>query len=255
MQPFRPGTRPSCSWWPRPPQTPGPKSKLSHPSVQPGRVARFAAQTAAGAPCPHLPSRLDAASLPSVLGSIFVRAFLLREIIQKLADAGVLGTCCGSFIEPASFDFDSASLLANSVEPQRTHQPDRRALDESFHVLAANKRDVLTKFLLVEFNQTTAVSRLFLSHAVEHRSGRGKILAQSFGKICIHALVFFFQRNGQSENLAFRQLVEVLHGAIRLPMCRLGSKPRRLNRRGRRERPPRRRSFMFRGSVKRIAVP
>ena len=78
-----------------------------------------------------------------------MRAFLLREIIQKLADAGVLGTCCSSFIEPASFDFDSASLPANSVEPQRTHQPDRRALDESFHVLAANKRYVLTKFPLV----------------------------------------------------------------------------------------------------------
>lgn len=65
-----------------------------------------------------------------------------------------------------------------------------------------------------------------------NRSGRGKILAQSFGNVCIHTLVFFFQRNGQSENLAFRQLVEVLHGAIRLPMRRLGSKPRRLNRRG-----------------------
>ncbi len=33
--------------------------------------------------------------------------------------------------------------------------------------------------------------------------------AQSFGKICIDALVFFFQGNGQRENLAFRQLVEV----------------------------------------------
>src|SRR5216683_2708108 len=140
MQPFRPGTRPSCSSWPGPPQTPGPKSKLSHPSAQ----------------------------------------------------------------------------------------PDRGALDESSHVLAANKRYVLPKFPLVQLNQTTAVSRLFLSHAVEYRSGRGKLLAQSFGKICIDALVFFFQRNGQRENLAFRQLVEVLHGTIRLPMRRLGSKPRDL---------------------------
>src|SRR6266852_2698020 len=180
MQPFRPGTRPSCSWWPRPPQTPGPKSKLSHPSAQPGRVARFAAQTAAGAPCPHLPSRLDAVALPSV-PELDLRA---------------------------------------SVPPARDH-PEAGGC-------------------------WRAVSRLFLSHAVEHRSRRRKILAQSFGKVCIHALVFFFQRNGQSENLAFRQLVEVLHGAIRLPMRRLGSKTRRLNRRGRRERPPRRRSFMDR---------
>src|SRR6266404_4221832 len=187
MQPFRPRTRPSCSWWPGPPQTPEPKSKLSHPSVQLGRVARFAAQTAVGVPCPHLPSHPDSASLQSVPG---------RD-------------------------------LRASVPPARDH-PDGRALHESFHVLPANKRYVLTKFPLVQLNQTTAVSRLFLSHAVEYRSGRGKLLAQSFGKICIDALVFFFQRNGQSENLAFRQLVEVLHGAIGLPMRRLGSKPRDL---------------------------
>ncbi|MDX6460750.1 MAG: hypothetical protein QOE55_4447, partial [Acidobacteriaceae bacterium] len=36
-------------------------------------------------------------------------------------------------------------------------------------------------------------------------------------KVCIYALIFFFQRNGQSENLAFRQLIEVFHGAIMLP--------------------------------------
>ena len=86
-----------------------------------------------------------------------MQAFLLRKVIQKLAYAGVLNTCRGLFIESASFDFDSACLLANRVESEWTHQPHRCALDESFHVLAANQGYVLTKFLLIEFDQTTPI--------------------------------------------------------------------------------------------------
>src|SRR5580704_5717477 len=58
--------------------------------------------------------------------------------------------------------------------------------------------------------------RLFVTHAVEDRGRSAKIMAQAFEKICIHPLVFFFQRNRQSKDLAFRQFLEVLHSAPRL---------------------------------------
>lgn len=110
------------------------------------------------------------------------------------------GARCSSFIEPASFDFDCACLLANCVEPQRPDQPNRCALDESLHVTAANERYVLAKLLLIEFDQTTAVARLFPSHALEHCGRSGIILTQSFEKVGIDPLIFFFQRSPKRES-------------------------------------------------------
>src|ERR1700760_4885905 len=131
-----------------------------------------------------------------------MRAFCLREVIQKLADAGVLCTSCGPFIESTSFDFYGTCLFSNRVEPERTQQPHRGALHKSPYVLATNHRYVITKFLLIELDQTTPVFQLFLTHTVEHRGGPTKILAQSLKEICINPFVLFFERNGQCENLA-----------------------------------------------------
>ena len=58
------------------------------------------------------------------------------------------------------------------------------------------------------------MSGLFLAHAFKHRRGRGIVLPQTFGEIGVDALVFFFQRNGQSQNFAFGEFVELLHDAI-----------------------------------------
>jgi hypothetical protein len=118
MQPSRPERRPNCFSWPRPPQIPAPKLTLSHPSIQPGGLHDLQHK--------QPPPRLVLIFLHvgtqhfirQFLGSIFMRAFFLCEIIQKLPDTGILGTRRGSFIEPAILDFDSACVLANRVEPE-----------------------------------------------------------------------------------------------------------------------------------------
>ena len=56
---------------------------------------------------------------------------LLRKIVKKLANAGVLGPCRSSLIEPPSFDFDRTCLLAVSIETQRAYRPHGRTRHES----------------------------------------------------------------------------------------------------------------------------
>src|ERR1700674_471461 len=73
-----------------------------------------------------------------LLSAVFVGALLLGQVIEQLADAGVPGSSCGFLVEPAGFDFDGTSFLAHEVEAKRSRQPDRRSLDKTFYVVAAN---------------------------------------------------------------------------------------------------------------------
>ncbi len=79
-------------------------------------------------------------------------------------------------------------------------------------------------FWLEQFDQAPAVARLFLAHALEHRRRCGIVLPQALGKVGIDALIFFFQRNGQSQNFAFRQLVKLLHGELAYLYACVGDK-------------------------------
>ena len=90
------------------------------------------------------------------------------------------------------------------------------ALDEAFDVLAADQRNVLSKFLPEEFDEAAAMVRLFLAHAVEHLRRAGEILPQSFGEISIDALILFFQKNSQGQNLPLGKAFEVSHEELSL---------------------------------------
>jgi len=46
-----------------------------------------------------------------------------------------------------------------------------------------------------------AVAGLIRPHAIENSGGRRKTVPQAFGEIGIHAFVFFFERNGQCQDL------------------------------------------------------
>ncbi len=96
-------------------------------------------------------------------------ALFLRQIIEQAPQIHIVRACRGSLIKTPALNFHRAGLFADSVEPQRTTQPHRFALDESFHVRAANHGDVVAILLLVEFHQARAMADLFLAHAIEHR--------------------------------------------------------------------------------------
>src|SRR5439155_6736413 len=60
-------------------------------------------------------------------------------------------------------------------------------------------------------HQALPVARFLGAHAVEHGGGGGKILAKTFGKIGVDALILFLERDGKSKDLAFRKAVKVAH--------------------------------------------
>ena len=90
--------------------------------------------------------------------------------------------------------------------------PDRRVLDEAANVVAADQRDVLAEFLLVELDQPAAVVALFGGHLGED-IGTGRIVvAQAFGDVGVDAAVLFLVGDRQCEDLPFRQIGEIAHG-------------------------------------------
>ena len=106
------------------------------------------------------------------------------------------------------------AFFAHRFNPQRSHEPQRRPVDESPNVPAPDQRNVLAKLFLKEFEQTPPVSRLLFPHPVKHRRSRGIIRPQSLSEVGIHTLVFFFQGNGQRQYFALRQVFELFHVAI-----------------------------------------
>src|SRR5205823_905818 len=79
------------------------------------------------------------------------------------------------------------------------------------HVVAANEGNVVAKLLPVQVHQALPVARFLGAHAVEHGGGGRKILAKTFGKIRVDALILFLERDGQGQDLAFRKAVKVAH--------------------------------------------
>ena len=132
----------------------------------------------------------------------------LGEIAQELADAGVAHLLDRAFIKTAGFEFHHFHLLAHFVNAQWLHQPHRPPLDKTLHVLPANERDVLAEALPINIDQAGAVLRFFLPHLVEDLGGVGIGFPQTIGKIRINAAVLFFQRNGERQDLARRELLE-----------------------------------------------
>src|SRR6476646_9859423 len=97
----------------------------------------------------------------------------VREIVKQLPDAGILRTPRGFLIEAARLELNGAGLPSHRLEPKGTHQPNRLALHEAAHVLAANERDMFSEFLLVQLDKPPTVPRFFLPHPVANR-GRGR---------------------------------------------------------------------------------
>src|SRR5580700_119423 len=148
-----------------------------------------------------------------------MRAFLLSQVIQQLADTSILSLHRGPFIKSPGFDLDCAGLPPDHIEPEWPHQPHRLPRHKTLHVLPANQRDVLTKLLPIQLDESSTVARFVTAHSLKHRSRGREILLKAFGKIGVNTLVLFFKRNGQRQSLAFRKSVEVLHVTNPLNKC------------------------------------
>jgi hypothetical protein len=102
-------------------------------------------------------------------------------------------------------------MLAHGVQAERSHQPERLAMDEPANVLAANERDVLAELRPVELDQTVPMPALFGRHVRKDPGRRGIALAQPLREVVIDPLVLLLERDGEREDLLFRQVREVFH--------------------------------------------
>src|SRR5207245_10669544 len=122
--------------------------------------------------------------------------FLIRQVIEQLPDARILGPRRCLLIKTAGLQFNRTCLLTHGFEAERSYQPYRRALNKSADILAANQWDMLPEFLPIKLNQPAPVAGLFLPHAVTDGSRGREGLTQPFGKIGVHSFVFFLEGNG-----------------------------------------------------------
>ena len=146
-----------------------------------------------------------------LLRPVFVRPFFLRQIVEQLPDAGVLGTRSRLLVKTPGFHLHGTGGFVDRVQPERPHQPDRLPLQETPDILPPNQRNVFSEFLPIQLDQPPPVPGLFYPHAVKNGRGCGEVLTQAFDEIGVHPLVFFFQRNRQRQNFLFGKSVKVLH--------------------------------------------
>jgi hypothetical protein len=102
-------------------------------------------------------------------------------------------------------------MLAHGVQAERSHQPERLAMNEPANVLAANERDVLAELRPVELDQTVPMPALFGRHVRKDAGRRGIALAQPLRELVIDPLVLLLERDGEREDLLLRQVREVFH--------------------------------------------
>jgi hypothetical protein len=58
------------------------------------------------------------------------------------------------------------------------------------------------------------VTRLLLPHSFEHLGGSGIVFTKSIRVVTVYALVFFFEGDGEGENLTFGEAIESAHLTI-----------------------------------------
>ena len=85
------------------------------------------------------------------------------------------------------------------------------AIHEALHILAANEGDMVAEALLEELDQPAAMAGFLLPHAFEDFGGGGIVFTKAVGEIAIDALVLFFERDGEGENLTFGEAFEATH--------------------------------------------
>ena len=97
------------------------------------------------------------------------------------------------------------------LEAEGAHQPDRSPLHETADILPPDEGHVIAESLFVMFEQAMAMPVFFAAEFFELLRLLRVILLQPVGEIVVDAGVFFFQRDGQRENLLFSQRFKGSH--------------------------------------------
>ena len=90
--------------------------------------------------------------------------------------------------------------------------PDRLRWDVAADVLAPHQRNVIAEFRHEQIDEPAPVTVLLRRHLVEHFGACRVIVMQAIGEIGKNARVLLLIADGEGQNLALGQVVELAHG-------------------------------------------
>ncbi len=150
-------------------------------------------------------------------------ALLLGQVPQELPDARVGGLPRGGLVKPSRLQFHQLGFFADRGQPEGAHQPDWLAVDEPFDIMSSDQRDVLTELLAVQLDEPVPVPILLAAHLVEDCGCGGVVSLEPLRKVAVNAGIFFFEGNGQGQNLLLAEALKGSHGVrlSQVPRCEM----------------------------------
>ena len=168
-------------------------------------------------------------SLLEAGGELVVLVLVLGEIAEQLADRRVGRAGQGLTVEARRGALHVVSVLARRFEAERLHLPNRLLRNIAADVLAAHERNVVAEFRHEEIDEPAPMRVLLGRHLVEHFGGRRVIVVQAVGEIGENARVLLLVADGEGQDLALGEIVEIAHGVSRTAPFRMFLKLRRLS--------------------------
>src|SRR5438445_6670306 len=93
--------------------------------------------------------------------------FFLSEIIEELADSGIICPLCGGLVKAPRFKLHQSRFFAGTLGPERSREPRGAAHDKALHILPPDERNMFTEPLAIQLDQSVTVAVLFSGHSRE----------------------------------------------------------------------------------------
>jgi hypothetical protein len=134
----------------------------------------------------------------------------VRQIAQQFLRRRVRDFFHRAVVESPRLQLHLLHLFSHGVDSQRPHQPSRPAVDETFHVLAADQQNVDAESLPVHVDEHLPVARFLGLHLIKRFCRRRVTFPQSVGEIAVNAAVFLFQLNGERQDFPLAEVLEII---------------------------------------------
>ena len=142
-------------------------------------------------------------------GGSSVLRFGFGEIPQKLPGRSIGRAGERKVVEAPCFAFHLMNCVAYRGGANGFHEPNGWPGHKSLYILSTDERNTVAEAETIEFEQTGTVVRFFGLHAIEQACRGGIALTQTLCEIAVNPAIFFFKRDGESEDFAFGQVFEV----------------------------------------------
>src|SRR5882724_9654922 len=138
-----------------------------------------------------------------------VLSFLIGQPIKQFSCSRMRDAIRRPLVKPYRLHLHHSRVFSGCVHAQRTHQPQRLSMQESLYVFPSNQRNVIPKSFSKLIEQPVPVSNFLRAHFFEHIRGCGIAFPQRIRELPVNPSVFLFVLNGQRQDFALRQILEL----------------------------------------------